>query len=112
MWTVRCVNHPKLLMLFTAHRNIFIDLWGFGRSEGFPNGIFHPCTLWDGGLARWKNCRQTVAAVVVVVVVVVGVGVIWKMTKYKEMHTFSKMGMSEISRNVNLAEIKAPAGAS
>ena len=35
-----------------------------------------------------------------------------KMPKYKEMHTFSKMGMSEISRNVNLAEIKAPAGAS
>ena len=27
------------------------------RSEGFPNGIFHPCALWDGGLARWKNCR-------------------------------------------------------
>ena len=34
-----------------------------------------------------------------------------KMPKYKEVHTFSKMGMSEISRNVNLAEIKAPAGA-
>ena len=34
------------------------------------------------------------------------------MSKYKEMHTFAKMGMSEISRNVNLAEIKAPAGAS
>ena len=34
-----------------------------------------------------------------------------KMSKYEEMHTFSKMGMSEISRNVNLAEIKAPAGA-
>ena len=36
----------------------------------------------------------------------------WEMPKYEEMHTFSKMGMSEISRNVNLAEIKAPAGAS
>ena len=35
-----------------------------------------------------------------------------KMPKYTEMHTFSKMGMSEISRNVNLSEIKAPAGAS
>ena len=35
-----------------------------------------------------------------------------KMPKYEEMHTFSKMGMSEISRNVNLSEIKAPAGAS
>ena len=34
-----------------------------------------------------------------------------KCPKYEEMHTFSKMGMSEISRNVNLAEIKAPAGA-
>ena len=75
------------------------------RSEGFPNGIFHPCALWDGGLARWKNCRRAAAAVVVV-------GVIWKMPKYKEMHTFSKMGMSEISRNVYLSEIKAPAGAS
>ena len=35
----------------------------------------------------------------------------WKMPKYKEMHTFSKMGMSKISRNVHLSEIKAPAGA-
>ena len=35
-----------------------------------------------------------------------------KLSKYKEMHTFSKMGMSEISRNVYLSEIKAPAGAS
>ena len=55
------------------------------------------------GLARWKNCRRAAAA---------AVGVTWKMPKYEEMHTFSKMGMSEISRNVNLAEIKAPAGAS
>ena len=45
-------------------------------------------------------------------VAAVAVAVIWKMHKYEEMHTFSKMGMSEISRNVNLAEIKAPAGAS
>ena len=43
--------------------------------------------------------------------VAAAVGVIWKMPKYKEMHTFSKMGMSEISRNVNMSEIKAPAGA-
>ena len=35
-----------------------------------------------------------------------------KMPKYKETHTFSKPGMSEISRNVDLSEIKAPAGAS
>ena len=34
-----------------------------------------------------------------------------KVTKYKEMHTFAKQGMSEISRNVKLSEIKAPAGA-
>ena len=34
-----------------------------------------------------------------------------EMPKYKEMHIFSKVGMSEISRNINLAEIKAPAGA-
>ena len=34
-----------------------------------------------------------------------------KMPKYKEMHTFSQISMSQISRNVNLAEIKAPAGA-
>ena len=77
------------------------------RSEGFPNGIFHPCPLWARALARWKNCRRAAAA---------AVGVSWnsdpKCPKYKKMHTFSKMGMSEISRNVNLAEIKAPAGAS
>ena len=40
-----------------------------------------------------------------------GEAVSQKMIKYREMHTFSKMGMSEISRNVNLEEIKAPAGA-
>ena len=74
------------------------------RSEGFPNGIFYPCALWARALARWDSCRH-VAAVVVV-------GVIWKMSKEKEIHTFSKMGISEISRNVNLSEIKAPAGAS
>ena len=61
----------------------------YDRSEGFLNGIFDPCTLWDGALARWKNWRA--------------VGVIWKMPKYKEMHTFSKMGMSEISRNIYLS---------
>ena len=46
-----------------------------------------------------------------VAVAAVAVAVIWKMPKYEEMHTFPKMGMSEISRNVNLTEIKAPAGA-
>ena len=34
-----------------------------------------------------------------------------KIPKYKEMHTFSKIGMSEISRNICFSEIKAPAGA-
>ena len=48
----------------------------------------------------------------VAVAAAVAAAVSRKMPKYKEMHTFSKMGMSEISRNVNLAEIKAPAGAS
>ena len=43
--------------------------------------------------------------------VAVAAAVSRKMSKYEEMHTFSKLGMSEISRNVNLAEIKAPAGA-
>ena len=76
------------------------------RSEGFPNGIFHPCALWARAPARWESCRRAVVVVVVVV------GVIWKMPKYKEMHTFSKMDMSEISRNVNVSEIKTPAGAS
>ena len=35
------------------------------------------------GLARWESCRRVVVAVVV--------GVIWKMPKYKEMHTFYKI---------------------
>ena len=75
----------------------------FSRSEGFPNGIFHPCALWARALARWENCRRAVA---------VAVGVIWEMPTYAEMQTFSKMGVSEISRNAFFSEIKAPAGAS
>ena len=35
-----------------------------------------------------------------------------KMSKYEEIHTCSKMDMSQISRNVYFSEIKAPAGAS
>ena len=35
-----------------------------------------------------------------------------KMSKYEEIYTFSKMDMSQISRNVYFSEIKAPAGAS
>ena len=76
--------------------------------------------LDDGAAARVSrtNARFRSGTVLarlrlrVVVVVVAVVGVIWKMPKYRKMETFSKMGMSEISRNVNLAEIKAPAGAS
>ena len=37
-------------------------------SEGFPNGIFHPCALWARGVARLNDCRHVVAAV----------GVIWR----------------------------------
>ena len=40
------------------------------RSEGFPNGIFHPCALWARGLARWESCRHAVVAA--------AVGVTWK----------------------------------
>ena len=45
------------------------------------------------------------------VAVAVAAAVSRKMSKYEEMQTFSQMGMSEVSRNVNLSEIKAPAGA-
>ena len=31
-------------------------------SEGFPNGIVHPCALWARGLARWESCRHAVVA--------------------------------------------------
>ena len=54
-------------------------IWDIGRSEGFPNEIFHPCTLWDRALARWKNCRR---------VAVVAVGVIWKFrSTFRSGHT-------------------------
>ena len=43
---------------------------------------------------------------------VAAAAVIWKMPNFEEMHTFSKIGMSEISRTINLSEIKAPVGAS
>ena len=51
------------------------------RSEGFPNGIFHPCALWARGLARWESCRR-VAAVVVV-------GVTWKSPGKGHFNSFS-----------------------
>ena len=44
------------------------------RSEGFPNRIFDPCTLWARGLARWKNCRRAVAVAVAVGVIFPGTG--------------------------------------
>ena len=42
--------------------------------------------IWARGLAKWNNRRCIVATI----------GVIWEITKYKEMYTFSKMGMSQI----------------
>ena len=32
------------------------------RSEGFPNGIFHPCALWARGLARWESSGRVAVA--------------------------------------------------
>ena len=69
-----------LLATMRAHVHASSAIISTSRSEGFPNGIFHPCTLWARGLARWKNCRR--AAVVV--------GVIWKTAKNTEAHTFPK----------------------
>ena len=77
------------------------------QSEGFPlTGYFVPACVGRWAWPGRQNCRRAVAIAVAVV------GVIWKMPKYMKMQTFSKMGMSEISRNVYLSEIKAPAGAS
>ena len=65
-------------------------------------GYLIPARDGPGALPYGQSCWDAAAAV----------AVSRKMPKYKEMHTFSKMGMSEISRNVSFAEIKAPAGAS
>ena len=62
-------------------------------------GYLLPARDGPGALPDGQSCWDAAAAVSC------------KMPKYEEMHTFPKMGMSEISRNVNLAEIKAPAGA-
>ena len=67
-------------------------------------GYLLPARDGRGALPDGQSCWDAAA--------VAAVAVSRKMTKYKEMHTFSKIGMSEISRNVNLAAIKAPAGAS
>ena len=65
-------------------------------------GYLLPARDGPGALPDGQSCWDAAVA---------AVAVSRKMPKYKEMHTFSKLGMSEISRNVNLAEIKAPAGA-
>ena len=66
-------------------------------------GYFIPAR-YGMGSGQMENCRRAATAIVV--------GVIWKIPKYQEMCAFSKMGICEISRNVNLSEIKAPAGTS
>ena len=63
-------------------------------------GYLVPVRDTPGALPDGQSCWDNVV-----------VAVTWKMSKYREMHTFSKMDMSEISRNVYFAEIKAPAGA-
>ena len=73
----------------------------FIEVRDFWTGYLLPARDGPGALPDGQSCWDAAAAV----------AVSRKMTKYKEMHTFSKIGMSEISRNVNLAEIKAPAGA-
>ena len=65
------VLHSPRLPLILLHRSpcahaVGLQRFCIYRSEGFPNGIFHPCTLWDGGLARWTNCRRAVAVAVAV----------------------------------------------
>ena len=64
-------------------------------------GYLLPARDGPGALPDGQSCWDAVA---------VAVAVSRKMPKYEEMHTFSKMGMSEISRNVSFSEIKAPSG--
>ena len=66
-------------------------------------GYLLPARDGPGALPDVESCWDAVVAV--------AVAVSRKMPKYEEMHTFPKMGMSEISRNVSFSEIKAPAGA-
>ena len=67
-------------------------------------GYLLPARDGPGALPNGQSSWDVAAAV--------AAAVIWKIPKYEEMHTFSKMGMSEIYRNVNVSEIKAPVGAS
>ena len=71
-------------------------------------GYLLPARDGPGALPDMDSSWDVAAAVAVAAVAAVS----QKMPKYEQMHTFSKMGTSENSRNVNLAEIKAPAGAS
>ena len=50
--------------LMNVWKTVFVD-------EGFPNGIFHSCTLWDRAQARMKSCWEVAAAVT-------AIGIAWK----------------------------------
>ena len=71
----------------------------------YQTGYLIPVRNAQGTLPDLESSWDVAAAVA-------AAAVSWKVPKYKEMHTFSKMGMSEIARNVGFSEIKAPAGAS
>ena len=81
-----------------THRHRFVEV------RDSRTGYLIPARDGPGALPDMDRSWDVAAAV--------AAAVSRKMPKYKEMDTFSKMGMSEISRNVNLSEIKAPAGAS
>ena len=66
-----CAVHTSLLRAECWIKIIYPEY--IYRSEGFPNGIFHPCALWARGLARLESCRR-----VAVAVAAAAVGVIWK----------------------------------
>ena len=67
-------------------------------------GYLLPARDGPGALPDMDSSWDVAAAVAVAAVAVAS----RKMPKYEEIGTFSKMGMSEISRNGDLAEIKAP----
>ena len=53
IWTVWCIAFCRK-MVYGSYSPYLMQLELLYRSEGFPNRIFHPRTLWDGALARWK----------------------------------------------------------
>ena len=61
-------KHEDQIVLIAALNTNTLVKAKLGRSEGFPNGTFDPCTLWDRAQARLENCRPDA----------VGVRVIWK----------------------------------